>query len=85
MFLFIVELMINVLKKIPYTGDGNLFLIRGITRAIKGTLAAMSADNLASCALGGFKEGSTAEHGCRQCMTTPDDKIIAMKVLYFLY
>lgn len=30
----------------------------------------MSADNLGAGAIGGFKEGSTATHGCRQCMCT---------------
>lgn len=29
------------------------------------------ADNLASNLLGGFKEGSTAKRGCRQCLATP--------------
>ena len=38
-----------------------------------GTLAATSADNLGNCALGGFKEGSTAYRGCRQCMATEDE------------
>ena len=38
-----------------------------------GTVAATSADNLGNCALGGFKEGSTAFRGCRQCMATVDE------------
>ena len=37
-----------------------------------GTLCVVSADNLGSCALGGFKEGSTAYQGCRHCMATPE-------------
>ena len=36
-----------------------------------GTLCLASADNLGSCALGGFKEGSTAYRGCRHCTATP--------------
>ena len=35
-----------------------------------GTITIVSADNLASNALGGFKEGSTAHRGCRQCLAT---------------
>ena len=38
-----------------------------------GTLCLVSADNLASNALGGFKEGSTANRGCRQCLATIDE------------
>ena len=34
---------------------------------------AIAADNPASNALGGFKEGSTAHWGWRQCMATPDE------------
>ena len=33
----------------------------------------VSADNLASNLLGGFKEGSTALRGCRQCLATPSE------------
>ena len=45
----------------------------GHKQKLYGTVAAIAADNLASNALGGFKEGSTAHRGCRQCMATPDD------------
>lgn len=38
-----------------------------------GTITVMPADNLASNALGGFKEGSTAHCGCRQCFATPPE------------
>ena len=33
----------------------------------------MSADNPASCALGGFKEGASALRICRHCMATSTD------------
>ena len=33
-----------------------------------GTLIAVSADNPASCSVGGFKEGGSAYRFCRQCM-----------------
>ena len=37
---------------------------------IYGTLGLVSADNPASCALGGFKESTSAYRHCRQCMGT---------------
>lgn len=40
---------------------------------IKGSIVAVIADNLGAAAIGGFKEGSTAAHGCRQCMCTPEE------------
>ena len=36
-----------------------------------GSICLIPADNLASNAIGGFKEGSQATHGCRHCMATP--------------
>ena len=50
--------------------QGHSFTIGDVSRVIHGTLVAVSADNLGSCALGGFKEGSTAYRGCRHCMAT---------------
>ncbi len=38
-----------------------------------GTICLLPADNLASNALGGFKEGSTANRGCRHCLSTPSE------------
>ena len=38
-----------------------------------GTLCLVAADNLASNVLGGFKEGSTANRGCRHCLATPSE------------
>ena len=46
-----------------------LSLKKGPT-VIFGTIAAVSADNPASSALGGFKEGSQAYRFCRQCYIT---------------
>lgn len=37
-----------------------------------GTLAAVSADNLGSLALGGFKESCSAYRCCRHCYATHD-------------
>ena len=42
-------------------------------KEVRGTIVAVSADNPAACAIAGFKEGSTAAHGCRQCMATSKD------------
>ena len=42
----------------------------GTLQTVYGTIAAVSADNPASNALGGFKEGFTAFRHCRQCMGT---------------
>lgn len=46
--------------------------IYGIQHTIYGTISTVSADNPASCALGGFKEGSTAYRFCRHCLITFD-------------
>ena len=35
-----------------------------------GTLCIVSADNPASCSLGGFKESVSANHPCRQCLAS---------------
>ena len=51
---------------------GYTFQIRGEPQMKRGTLCLVSADNLASNAMGGFKEGSTANRGCRHCFATPD-------------
>ena len=53
--------------------SGCLFEIDGIQKLMKGSIAAISADNLGSCSLGGFKEGSTATHGCRHCRAIPEE------------
>ena len=51
--------------------NGNILLRDG--RSGIGTIFAVSADNPAACANGGFKEGSTVAHACRQCMATSKD------------
>ena len=38
-----------------------------------GTVCIAPCDNLASNAMGGFKEGSTAYRGCRHCQATPEE------------
>lgn len=45
----------------------------GSPRLFYGTLCVVSADNPASCALGGFKESTSAFLPCRQCLATKDE------------
>ena len=40
------------------------------TPVIYGTISVVSADNLASCSVGGFKEGGLAYRFCRHCLIT---------------
>ena len=40
---------------------------------LQGTVALVSADNLASNALGGFKESASANLHCRQCLGSADE------------
>ena len=40
---------------------------------IYGTIAILSADNLGSLAVGGFKESCSALKMCRHCMASKDD------------
>ena len=48
-------------------------MVRGTSKVVYGTLAIVSADNLGSLALGGFKESCTALKMCRHCMSTRDE------------
>ena len=47
-------------------------MINGRSKLFYGALAVVSADNLGSLALGGFKESCSAERMCRHCMATGD-------------
>ena len=44
--------------------------VHGNKEQIYGTVAVVSADNLGSLALGGFKESCSALKMCRHCLTT---------------
>lgn len=46
-------------------------MVNGTPQIKYGTICLVLADNLASNAIGGFKESSTAYRGCRQCLATP--------------
>ena len=45
-------------------------IVQGTSKIVYGTLAMVSADNLGSLALGGFKESCSALRMCRHCMST---------------
>ena len=49
------------------------FVIEGTTKVMYGTVAIVSADNLGSLALGGFKESCSSLRMCRHCMATKED------------
>ena len=51
---------------------GQKLIIKGEEKLYFGALCAVSADNLTSLALGGFKQRCTAYRMCRQCMATRD-------------
>lgn len=47
-----------------------MFEIEGTKSKIYGSVSIISADNLGSLALGGFKESCSAYRCCRHCMAT---------------
>jgi len=47
--------------------------VHGNKEKIFGTVAIVSADNLGSLALGGFKESCSASRMCRHCLTTKSE------------
>ena len=49
---------------------GHCFVIDGRHEVHFGSLTIVSADNPASCTLGGFKETTAAHRMCRQCLST---------------
>lgn len=63
--------------------QGYEFCVEGLMETYYGTLVLISADNPASCALGGFKEGSSAYRYCRHCMGKAEQT--RTEVIYFCY
>lgn len=57
-------------------------MVHGKSEIIKGTLAVVSADNLGSLLLGGFKESCSSYRMCRQCMSTKADAetMVSLKI-----
>ena len=47
--------------------------ILGQGKTVYGAIAVVSADNLASLVLGGFKESCSAKKMCRHCMATREE------------
>ena len=45
-------------------------MVRGTSKIVYGALGIVSADNLDSLALGGFKKSCSALRMCRYCMST---------------
>ena len=59
------------------------FSIKGEAKTYYGALHAVSADNLASLALGGFNKSCSAFRMCRQCMATQDSaKSMVCSIVY---
>ena len=56
-----------------FDGQGVEFSINGKPQIIFGALAVVSADNLGSLLVGGFKESCSAYRLCRHCMATKED------------
>ena len=50
--------------------EGYPFFINGKEEIMFGTLTIVSADNLGSLALGGFKQSCSSYRCCRHCMAT---------------
>lgn len=53
--------------------EGFPFLVNGVVRHFRGTVTVVSADNPASCSLGGFKQSASAFRYCRHCTGTDGD------------
>ena len=68
--------------------SGSEFVINGERHKVYGTVAAVSADNLGSLLLGGFKKSCSAYRCCRQCMATQESartKVSNFKALHDEY
>ena len=48
-------------------------------------MAYVSADNLGSQEVGGFKIGSAARFKCRECMGSANDITAKVRIVFFLY
>jgi len=56
------------------------FTINGQPKVLFGTIAVISADNLGSLLLGGFKESCSAYRMCRHCLCTKDESTIKVSL-----
>uniref|UniRef100_A0A1X7TV16 Uncharacterized protein n=1 Tax=Amphimedon queenslandica TaxID=400682 RepID=A0A1X7TV16_AMPQE len=64
----ILQYIVDDIKKLE--SGHEIMLSNGNTISIYGSIAAIAADNPASCSMGGFKESAAAYSGCRHCMAT---------------
>ena len=55
----------------------------GSPRLFYGTLCVVSADNPASCSLGGFKESVSAFRACRQCLASKTEMKVEFRPRHF--
>ena len=63
----------NLMTSNPYLQENGVeFMVSGSPKLFYGTVCVVSADNPASCLLGGFKESTSAHLPCRQCLGTKD-------------
>lgn len=66
--------------------QGHSFMVNGNRKNMNGTLLLVSADNLASHFIGGYKALSAALRKCRYCLATnPDMSTKVSSVLISLY
>lgn len=56
-----------------YKQEGVNFDVEGTTKAFRGTITAVSADNLAAWSIGGFKALASAFRKCQYCMAVDED------------
>ena len=63
---------------------GHTFIVNGYPCTYYGSLGLVSADNPASCAMGGFKESSSAYRHCRHCLGTKTEIKIEVYYIYTL-
>ena len=56
--------------------------VNGQPRTFRGTLTLISADNLASHYLGGYKSLSSALRKCRHCMAVAEDMATEVRCAY---
>lgn len=72
MYVSVVPRTLKGLLIVAIQERGYSFDVEGRQITIFGTLSVISADNLGSLAIGGFKESCTAYRCCRHCMATQD-------------
>ena len=61
--------------------SGVEFSLQGELRRLRGTVSIGSADNPASCLLGGYKALSSALRKCRDCLAVDEDVQTKVKLL----